>query len=125
MRSRRQREFDFRLAAAEMEVVLVVGNRLVEGRQVRVDQEVVMTRVGPFGSGWRNPHSMQTEMDRCLRTDYGAVFDVNEFNFCAGRGWRGSALLGGLRKGRRADKKTCYDGDRRPSHPPHGRSPKD
>ena len=43
VRSGRQREFDFRLPAAEVEVVLVVRNGLVERRQVRVDQEVMMT----------------------------------------------------------------------------------
>ena len=37
MRSGRQREFGFRLAAAEVQMVLIVRNWLVERRQVRVD----------------------------------------------------------------------------------------
>jgi hypothetical protein len=35
--ARRQRQFDFRLAAAKVKMILVVWDRLVQGRQIRVD----------------------------------------------------------------------------------------
>src|SRR5580693_9394892 len=123
MRSGRQREFSLRLAPAEVEMVLVVGDRLVERRQVRIDQEMMMTRIGPLRARRRDAHAMQAEMDRGFWPDDGAVLDVDEFNLGARRGWRGSALSGGLRKGGASEKKARYDRDRRPSRSPHRRSP--
>ena len=89
----------FRLAAAEVEMVLIVRNRLVERRQIRVDQQMVMTGVGPLRSGRRDAHPMQAEMNRGLRADDRAVLEVDEFNLGAGRGWGRSSLGRGLRKG--------------------------
>ena len=84
VRSGREREFSFRLAAAEVQMVLVIGDRLVERRQVRVDQEMMVTRVGPLGSRRRDAHAMQPEMDRGFWPDDGAVLNVDEFNLGAG-----------------------------------------
>src|ERR1700722_10562928 len=123
MRSGRQREFSLRLAPAEVEMVLVVRDRLVERRQVRIDQEMMVTRVGPLRARRRDAHPMQPEMDGRFWADDGAILDIDEFNLGARWGWRGSALRGGLRKGGASEKKARYDRDRRPSRPPHGRSP--
>src|ERR1700722_19405395 len=123
VRSGGEREFSFRLAAAEMEMVLVVGNRLVEGRQIRVDEEVMVPRVGPLRSRRRNAHPMQAEMDCRFWSDDGAVLDVDEFNLGAGGGGCWSSLRGGLREGGGRKTKAHNYCDRRPSRPPHGRSP--
>ena len=123
VRSGRQREFSFRLAPAEVQMVLVIGDRLVERRQIRIDQEMMVTRVGSLGARRRDAHPMQPEMDRRFWPDDGAVLDVDEFNLGAGRGGRRPSLRGGLRKGGGREKKAHNDRDRRPSRPPHGRSP--
>ncbi len=48
VRSRRQRKLDLGLAGAEVEMVLVVRDRLVERRQVRIDQQVMMPELTFF-----------------------------------------------------------------------------
>ena len=45
VRSRRQFDHSLRLAEAEMQVVAVVGDRLVQWRHRRIDQQVMMTGV--------------------------------------------------------------------------------
>ena len=66
MCARRKRDRRFGLAAAEVEMVLVIRDRLVERRQIRVDQEVVVAAVGSVGACRRDAHSVQPEMDRGL-----------------------------------------------------------
>jgi hypothetical protein len=66
---------------------------------------------------------MQPEMDCRFWTDNRAVLEVDEFNLGAGRGWGGSSLGGGLRKGGRREEKADNDRNRPPSHPPHDQSP--
>jgi hypothetical protein len=45
VRARLERNLGLALPGAEVKVVEVVGNRLVERRQLRVDEQMVMTRV--------------------------------------------------------------------------------
>src|ERR1700722_11894088 len=85
---------------------------------------MVVTRVGPLGSRRGDAHAMQPKMDRGFWPNDGAVLDVDEFNLGARRGRGGSALSGGLWKGRASEKKARHDRDRRPSRPPHRRSPR-
>ena len=82
--TRRQREFDFRLSCAVMQIVFVVWDRLVQGRQIPVDKEMKMSGVGFLRSGRRDPHSVEPEMDRGLGTNYGAVFEIEELGLRPG-----------------------------------------
>ena len=58
-----------------------------------------MTGVGSLRPGRRHAHPMQPEVNRRFWTDDGAILEIDEFNFGAGRGRGGASLRGGLRKG--------------------------
>ncbi len=47
----RQGNLCLRLPPAEMQMIEVVWNRLVQGRQLGIDQEMVVTGVFPVGAG--------------------------------------------------------------------------
>src|SRR5664279_626860 len=103
-------------------MVLVVRNWLVERGQIRIDQEMMMARIGLLRAGRRYAHTMQPEVNRRFWTDYRAVLEVDEFNFRPRRGGGRSSRLGGLRKRGGYEKKARNGRDRRPSRQPHGRS---
>ena len=90
VRARRQRQFDLRLTAAKVKMLLVVWDRLVQGRQIRVDKEMMVPRVRFLRSGRRDAHSMEPEMDRGLRTNHRAVLEIDEL-FLRARRRRGRA----------------------------------
>ncbi len=75
---RREIDRGLRLARAEVEMVEVVRDRLIERRQVRVDQHMVMSRVRPVRTGRGDAHVAQPEVDRELRGDVRAVLEVRE-----------------------------------------------
>ena len=52
------------LTAAEMQVVLVVRDRLIQWRERRVDQEVVMAGVRLIDASWGDAHFLESEPDR-------------------------------------------------------------
>ena len=84
-----------------MQVVEVVGNGLVERRQVGVDQQMVVAGVHPVRAGRRDAHAAQPEMNDRLRRDGGAVLEADEIDRRSGRGGgRSAALL----RGRRPDR---------------------
>src|SRR5579862_7066524 len=58
--ARRQLDAHFGLAGAEMEMVLVVRDRLIERRQVRVDDEMVMPGIGAIDAGGRDAGTAQS-----------------------------------------------------------------
>ena len=66
VRPRRQRQFNLGLPAAKVEMVFVVRDRLIEGRQIRIDQQVMMAGIGLLRSRGRNAHSMQPEVNVVL-----------------------------------------------------------
>ena len=75
-----ERHLSLCLAAAEMEMLRVVGNGLVERRQVRIDQKMVVPRVGSDNSRGRDTHALQTEMhDRRLFKGV-AILDIDEID---------------------------------------------
>src|ERR1700677_124617 len=105
MRARRQRQFDFRLAAAEMQMVFVVRDRTVQGRQVRVDKEVKVSGVRFLDSGRRDAHSIEPKMDRGLRTNHRAVLEIDELGIRARRRRSRASSLSGLGVGGRGENK--------------------
>ena len=61
MSSLRKRYLVFSLTTAKMDIVVIARNRLVQGRQIRVDQQVVMSGMRFLNSSWRRTHAMQTK----------------------------------------------------------------
>lgn len=62
------------LAAAEMQVVLVIGDRLVQRRKVAVDDQVVVPGVVPADTRRSHPEVLKTHPDPELSAiDHGAV----------------------------------------------------
>ena len=51
VRSRLERDLRLGLAGAEVEMIEIVGNGLIERRQLRVDEQVVMTRIVMLQAG--------------------------------------------------------------------------
>jgi hypothetical protein len=87
----RQRHLGLRLSAAEMEMLRIVGDWLVERRQVRIDKKMVVPRVELHDSGGRDAHALQAEVQdrRCLKGV--AVFDIHKINGRVRRRWGWSA----------------------------------
>jgi len=100
VRPGRQAQFNFSLPRAEMEMIVVSRNGLIERRQVRVDQKMMMTRIQLVGSRRSNPHAVQAEMDCGFGPNSGAVFQINEIHLGVRGRWGGSASRRGLGPGR-------------------------
>ena len=83
MLARLERDLGLGLAGAEMQMVKVARDRLVERRQVGVDQQVVMAGVFAVGTGGRYAHVAQAEIERGLGRDGGAVLEIDEIDFGA------------------------------------------
>jgi hypothetical protein len=75
-------EGDFRLglAGSEMQMIEVVGNGLIERRQLGVDQQVMMTGIRAIGAGWCDPHLSQAKADSHLWWNGLAVLEIDEVN---------------------------------------------
>ena len=83
MTAPRQGDGRFGLASAEMQVVFVVGNRLIRGGKVCVDQQMVMSGVRLVYSGRRNTHLLQSEVDRERGRDVRSVLGRDDVNLRA------------------------------------------
>jgi len=58
------------LTGSEVEVIEIVGDGLVERRQLSIDQQMVMTGIRTIESGGCNPHLLQTETDCHFRLEW-------------------------------------------------------
>src|SRR4029077_11854862 len=56
-----QRHSCFRLPGAEVQMIEVIRDRLVERGQLGIDQEMVMAGIGLFDACWRYAHIDQTK----------------------------------------------------------------
>jgi len=114
VRSRLERDLGLGLAGAEVEVIEVVGDRLVERRQLGVDQQVVMSRIGAIRAGGGDAHFAQAEPYRRLGRDGRAILEVGEIDLGPRRRWRRPALWLFLGQGhaacRGADDQQCHRG---------------
>ena len=54
------------LTGAEVEVIEIVGDGLVEGRQLSIDQQMVMTGIRTIQSGGCNPHLLQRRRSEAI-----------------------------------------------------------
>jgi hypothetical protein len=62
--ARGQRYFGFGLAGAKVQMLEVVRYFRVERRRGRIDDQMMMTRIGAVRARGRNPHAAQAEMKR-------------------------------------------------------------
>src|ERR1700735_3100934 len=85
MLASRQGDGRLGLAGAEMEVVFVVRNWLIEGRQLRVDQEMVMSGIRLVHAGRSNAHLFKSEANREGGGNVRAVVRRHDVDARAGR----------------------------------------
>jgi len=133
MRAGTQGELGLGLASAEMQVIEIVGDRLVERRQADIDQKVMMPGIRFVDPSGRDAHLAQAELDQKLGWDCLAVLEINEIRLGPRRRGRGAALLGdvlgGGTTGRRTQDQQTNNGideARQPAGPAsdtHARSP--
>jgi hypothetical protein len=84
------------LASAEMQVCKVVWNRLIERRQLGIDQQMVMSGILSVGARRCYSHTAKPKMNGGLGWQRIAVLDVNEINGGPWRGRRRSTASRGL-----------------------------
>ena len=109
----RERDLRLGLAGAVMQMIEVVRNRLVERRQVGVDQQMVVTGMLAIQAGGPDPHVPQAEMDRQLGRNGGTVLEIDEVHLGSGRrsgGTSGPILRMDNATGRRRQEQQ-HDGD--------------
>src|SRR5262245_2341288 len=75
-----QAHFSLSLAGAKMQVREVVWNRLIQWRQLGIDQQMMVTGVLSIGACRRHPHAAQPKMNGRLGRQRVAILDVNEIN---------------------------------------------
>jgi hypothetical protein len=78
--ARGERHFCFGLPRAEMQMVEIVRDRLIERGHRRVDQQMVVAGIRAIGAGGRNSHIPQPEMDDAFRRNGCAIPWVDEVN---------------------------------------------
>jgi len=87
VRSKRERDLRLGLSRSEVQVIEVIGNRLVQRRQWRVDHEMVVARIDLFDAGRCYAHVDETEADDRRTRHVGAVGWVYEIDLrVSGRG---------------------------------------
>src|SRR5271166_1790024 len=69
------------MTGAEVQMIEVTGDGLIERRQLGIDQEVVMAGIFSIGAGGRDVHVAQSEIERELRRHGCAVLEVDEIDF--------------------------------------------
>ena len=95
-----QRDLGFGLTAAEVEMIEVVRDGLVERGKLGVDEQVMVARVLAIGTGRSDAHVLQTEIDRHLGWQDRAILEIGEIDLHPGRCRRGAS--GQRSSGRRA-----------------------
>ena len=96
--SRRQGDVRLRLAASEMQVVLVVRDRLVQRGERRVNQQVVVAGVRLVDTGWSHPHFLESEPNRERGWHISAVLRRNNIFAGSRRRRMAGPRLGGRRR---------------------------
>src|SRR5215467_13886818 len=86
MLARGQTHLGLGLAGAKMQVREVVWNRLIQRRQFRIDQQMVMSGILSVGARGCYSHTAKPEMNDRLGRQRVAVLDVDEIY---GGSWRG------------------------------------
>ena len=82
MRSKRKRDLCLGLPRSEVQVIEVIGNGLVQRRQRRVDQKMVVSGRGFLDTGGRYSHFGKAEADDRSTGYVGAVGRIYEIERC-------------------------------------------
>jgi hypothetical protein len=86
MRAMLERDLSLALPSAEMKMIEVVWDRLIERRQFGVNKQVMMTGILAIGASGRETHVFQAKIYGELRWQDRAFFDrIGEINLGA---WR-------------------------------------
>jgi len=80
-----QRHSCFRLPGAEVQMIEVIRDRLVERGQLGIDQEMVMAGIGLFDACWRYAHIDQTKAKGRFLRKHGPVLQADEIHARVGR----------------------------------------
>ena len=80
-----ERQLALGLTAAKVQMVEVVGYRLIERRQVGIDQQVVMSRIRAIDAGRRYAHVSQAEMDGHFGRNGRSILEFVEIHLRSGR----------------------------------------
>jgi len=76
------------LSRPEVQMIEVIRDRLIQRRQLGVNQEMVVAGVGLFDARRRHAHVGKTEMNCRLLPNYGSLLQVDKIN--PGVRWRSS-----------------------------------
>ena len=106
MQARPERDLGLGLAGAEVQVIEVVGNGLVERRQLGIDQQMVMARILALGPGRRNAHIAQAEGNLETCGNRRSILEIDEVDFRARTRWGGASGACRLRH-RNARRRRC------------------
>jgi|SRR5712671_4543093 len=93
-----QVHFSLSLAGAKMQVREVVWNRLIQWRQLGINQQMVVSGILSIGARGRHSHTAKPKMNGRFGRQRVAILDVNEINGGACRRRCGTAG-GGLTVG--------------------------
>ena len=75
----------FRLPCAEMKMIEIARYRIVQRRQLGIDQEVMVTRVGPVDSRRGNSHVSEPKVKGWAGRQNGTILYTDEENLRTGR----------------------------------------
>ena len=78
--SRRKNNLDLRLTVSKVEMLRIVRNRPVHSRQLRIDQQVVMTRSRLLNARRSHPHSAEANANLESRRDRHCIARVVKVN---------------------------------------------
>ena len=93
-----ERNLSLALPAAEMEMIEVIWDRLIERRQFGVDKQMMMAGIFAIGASGREAHVFQAEIYGEFRWQDRAFFDrISEINLGAWRRLRRAARQRGGR----------------------------
>jgi hypothetical protein len=80
MLARGQIHFSLSLAGAKMQVIEVAWNRLIQRRQLRIDYQMMVSRILSFRSRRRHPHTAKPKMNSRLGRQCVAILKIDEIN---------------------------------------------
>ncbi len=91
-----QRDLSLGLAGAEMQMIEIVGNGLIERWKLGVDQQMVMTRILTIRACRRDTHVPQAEEELQLRGNGRSVPEIDEIDLGSLTRWRRTSRSLGL-----------------------------
>ena len=104
MGSRRKRDLCLGLTGIEMKVIGVIGYGLIEGRQLGIDQLMMVPSIFAILPRRRDPHPAQSETDDHLGWNRGTILEIDEIKLGA------TGRMGGTAQSAPAHQSTEHQG---------------